>query len=152
MKTQADRRRQEAPFKVGDKVWLSTANLPLKVGTRKLAEKYTGPFLIKEKVAEEAWRLQLPANFKLHDVFHSSQLKGVLGEPRSRAPVVLDEAEEAEFEVQEVLAHRKVKGQDQYLIRWKGYTAYDDTWEPVPNLKNAQEALKKFKRKEKGPG
>ncbi len=55
MTKQADWRCQEAPFKVGDKDWLSTANLPLKVGTRKLAEKYTGPILIKEKVAEEAW-------------------------------------------------------------------------------------------------
>ena len=84
---------------MGDKVWLSTANLPLKVGMYKLAEKYTGPFLGKEKITEEAWQLQLPANFKLHDVFHSSQLKGVLDEPRSWVPVMLDEAEEADFEV-----------------------------------------------------
>ncbi len=96
---------------MGDKVWLSTANLPLRSGTRKLAEKFTGPFPVTQMVSPEAWRLQLPASMKIHDVFHSSQLRAVEGEPRSRAPVVLEDLAE-EFEVQEILAHRKVKGQD----------------------------------------
>ncbi len=75
------------------------------------------------------------------------------GEPRSWAPVLLEDSAEEEFEVQEVLAHCKVKGQDQYFIRWKGFTPYDDSWEPAPNLDNAQEALKRFqKKKNKGPG
>ena len=34
----------------------------------------------------------------------------------------------------------------QYLIRWKGYSAEHDTWEPETNLVNAKEALKEYKR------
>ena len=72
MKTQADKHRQEAVLEVGQKVWLATRHLPLRQGTRKLASKWTGPCTIKEKVAPEAWRLELPAGWKVHNVFHTS--------------------------------------------------------------------------------
>jgi hypothetical protein len=34
-----------------------------------------------------------------------------------------------------------VRGAEQLLVRWKGYGAFDDTWEPLKNLGNAQEAV-----------
>jgi hypothetical protein len=54
------------------KVWLATGHLPVCSGARKLAEKWTGPFTIIIQVTKEAWRLALPATWKIHDVFHSS--------------------------------------------------------------------------------
>ena len=53
-------------------MWLATAHLPLRQGTRKLAERFTGPFTVVEQVTTEAWRLQLPASMRIHPVFHSS--------------------------------------------------------------------------------
>ena len=32
----------------------------------------------------------------------------------------------------------------EYLTKWKGYADYDATWEPVENLKNAQEIIAEF--------
>ena len=37
---------------------------------------------------------------------------------------------------------------DKYLIRWKGFTAEGDTWERKENLKNAEELIKEFERRE----
>merc|ERR1719361_370089 len=38
------------------------------------------------------------------------------------------------FEVEDIVNHRIKKGKIEYLIRWKGYTPQDDSWEPEDNL------------------
>ena len=54
--------------------------------------------------------------------------------------------EEKEWEVEKILNKRKVQGRDKYLVRWKGCTAEEDTWESKENLKNAMELIKEFER------
>lgn len=48
MAARVDRRRRPAEIAVGQKVWLSTAHLPLRVGARKLSARWAGPFLVEE--------------------------------------------------------------------------------------------------------
>ena len=64
--------RREGSHAVDDKVWLSTKNLPLKLGTRKLAAIWAGPFVIRSTVGPVAYKLSLPEDWKIHDVFHVS--------------------------------------------------------------------------------
>ena len=52
--------------------------------------------------------------------------------------------DEIEYEVEKVLGKKKIQGRDHYLIKWKGYSNEDNTWEPSENLLNAQDALKDF--------
>jgi hypothetical protein len=73
----------------------------------------------------------------VHPVFHSSQLRPVVGPHRVPEPVVLDEQPADEFEVSHIVDSRMVRGKEQLLVRWKGYGAFDDTWEPLENLSNA---------------
>lgn len=41
---------------------------------------------------------------------------------------------------------KKGKAQVQYLVRWAGYTNRSDTWEPIGNLENAQDAINDYER------
>jgi len=42
--------------------------------------------------------------------------------------------EEAEYVVEAILDKRSTNGVTQYLLKWKGYTDDDNTWEPRENL------------------
>ncbi len=74
-KKQADRRRKDHPnFKVGDKVWLLRNNIVTTCPCAKLDYKRLGPFIAK-LVNLVACRLELPPQFKIHNVFHVSLLE-----------------------------------------------------------------------------
>ena len=68
----ANRARRDMQHEAGEKVWLATKHLPLKTGTRKLAAIWAGPFTILEAIGPVAYRLQLPDDWAIHNVFHVS--------------------------------------------------------------------------------
>jgi hypothetical protein len=152
-KAYADRRRHELSFNVGDKVFLNadrvnnivTRNRP----SRKLNDKRIGPYVITAKVGPVAYKLRLPRNIRVHPVFHVSQLEPAPPDPFKRVvppppPVITDDT--AEYEVEEILNHRKRRGILQFLVKWKGYPSDDSTWEPRGHLANAQEMLDEYVR------
>ena len=75
----ANRKRQLAPFKEGDFVYLSTKNITFEKGlARKLIPKYIGPYKILQDFGNQSFKLELLVHLKrrgVHDVFHSSLLR-----------------------------------------------------------------------------
>ena len=60
-------------MEVGGLAWLSSEHLDLAPGlSRKLADKFVGPFEVLEQVGEESYRLKLPSHWRVHDMFHLS--------------------------------------------------------------------------------
>ena len=145
--------RKTKPFKVNDKVWLESRNLKIPYQSRKLAPKREGPFTIKEVLGPVTYRLTLPRQWKIHNVFHAALLTpfketSFHGTTDTRPPPDLIEGEQ-EYEVEALLAHRKFRGRLQYLVKWKGYDNSENTWEPESNLTHMEDLLSEYKERRK---
>jgi hypothetical protein len=69
-------KRREVEIDVGQDVLLSTVNFKLAhPGTRKLLPKWVGPFKVIERIGKVAYKVELPPNLKMHNVFHVQLLK-----------------------------------------------------------------------------
>ena len=114
---------------VGDLALLSTRNLRMKGGPAKLQCRFVGPFKIIEVIGQQAYRLALPEDWKIHPVFHVSLLKNWrtanLQEDQPSPADVFPDVEEPYYEIEKILRWRKVKGNKkilkEYLVLWKGY-------------------------------
>ena len=147
-----DRSRKETEdWKKGDRVLLSTKDLVFKERpTRKLMERYIGPYVIEEVVSMNAVKLRLLTSMRIHPVVNVSQIvwykEQVKGQKKEQGkPVEVEGVEE--WEVEKILNKKKIRGVEKYLIWWKGFIAERDIWKRKENLKNAEEVLKEFEKR-----
>jgi hypothetical protein len=142
----ANKHRTQAPeFKKNDKVWLNSS-LILRNKNKKLKPRKLGPFKIIKKISPVTYKLDLPKKYRIHPIIHVSELEPYYEDNFNRTqapppPVIIDDEEE--YEVEKILDKRKHYGKIQYLIKWKGYSLSDASWEPESNL-NCPELIKEF--------
>ncbi|KAK3518105.1 hypothetical protein QTP70_033331 [Hemibagrus guttatus] len=138
-RTTADLRRSQAPaYQPGQKVWLSTRDIKLRLPCKKLSPRFIGPFTIVCQVNPVTYRLQLPPEYKIHSVFHVSLLKphhpsvllstepDVTEEPP--LPLLVDDR--TAYLVKEILDSRRRGSRLEYLVDWEGYGPEERSWVP----------------------
>jgi transposase InsO family protein len=153
MRTNYDRHRNQArTYQPGDKVFLEATNISTTQPSKKLAAKRYGPFAIKEKIGDGAYRLDLPSNWAIHPVinemlltpYHSPAFPNQQTQENWIPDIV---GEEEEYEVEEVRDSRRKGRGIQFLVHWKGYPDEEDTWLPKSQLSNATEAIQEFSKR-----
>ena len=152
-----DKHVKEITFDIGSYGYVHTTNLrsPTDV-SRKLTPKWAGPFRIIEKVGNVAYKLKLPQSLldkNVHDVFNVNKLHKY--NPRQiiykdgnellpPGPELIEG--EYEWEVESIVGKRKYRNTNMYLVHWKGWNRYHDSWELESELVNAKDAIDLYNR------
>ncbi len=134
-----DKHVKPRSYTLGDKVWLNSKYIKNK-RNRKLEAKFFGPFLVLHPVGKQAYKIELPKKWRIHEVFHVSLLEqDTTRKGRVETAIELDEDNSEEYEVKaicdsEVYAKESDSGQLlglYYLVSWKDYPEEENTWEPT---------------------
>jgi hypothetical protein len=143
-------RKQAPTFQEGDLVWLEGRNLQTVQPAAKLAPKRHGPFKVIQVMSEVNYRLELPAQWSIHPVFHIDLLTPYRETPLhganyKRPPPDLIEGEE-EYEVEKILSsqHFGWGRKLQYLVKWKGYPDSENQWVAKDDV-FVEQAIREFK-------
>ena len=163
-RAQFDQRHTHRGFQLGDLVWVEakhlTENIMNRESYRKLSPRWHGPLVVTERFfsdqqralpeldrgAPVAYRLKLPPQWRIHDVFAQHRLKACTTAEdafarRSKVPapakVIVDG--QAQTHVDRILARRvrttkKGKKVEEFQVRWTGYSKAHDEWKTRDDL------------------
>ena len=137
----------------GTKVWLNSKYIKTKQN-RKLETKFFGPFQMLYPVDKQAYKLELPKKWRIHNVFHMSLLeKDTTRKERVEKIPELDVGDNSEeYEVEAIWdsALYAIKSKLghlpglYYLVAWKGYLKEKNIWEPVLAVQHLRKLISSF--------
>ena len=136
----ANRQRRAQPqYKAGDMVMLDSRNIRKQLKatgkSAKFYNRFLGPFkIIRARPETSTYELELPPEYSIHSSFHANLLRPYVANDRTHFPAreppypLSIIPEDNQYEVEQILEHRKRHRQTQYKVRWKGYSMEDDSW------------------------
>ena len=134
MKRQADRSRKEAEeYRVGNKILISMKDFSMELmkrATKKLMEKFIGPYVVRKIVSKNTVKLELPALLRIHLVVNVRRIVKYREQVKGQKKILLPSVEvdgEKEYVVEEILNKQERKGKTKYLVKWKEYTVEENT-------------------------
>lgn len=141
------------PYRKGDQVMLSMENIRTLRPMKKLDLRQSGPFTVLDEIGSHAYRIQLPATMKVHNVFHASLLRPYTpasypGQATEPPPPIETADNVLEYEVAAIIDSRNNprSGRLEYLVEWLGYEGTDEHagWEPKEHLEGSDELILDF--------
>jgi hypothetical protein len=99
-----------------------------------------------ERIGKVAYKVELPPNLKMHNMFHVQLLKKYRDNGKVQPPPPPIEIDDSlKYEVERVLGHREVKRgkgtRKEFLVKWLGYDHEHNTWEPEKHLTHCEDLL-----------
>ena len=144
-----DTRHKPESFEEGSYVLLSTQNIRMKGTPSKLKRRFAGPFKILQRIGNQAYKLDLPDSWHIHNVFHVSLLKRWIEQSyrtvdaTAQPELDLDLDQPTEYEVEKIIRKRRVMKRNgrfshwEYLTMWTGFPIDYATWEPTSSFTDA---------------
>ena len=133
-------------FKLSDYVWLQIEKRRLKNVSKhpkvKLAPRFYGPFCVTEVINPNAYRLDIPLHWKIHNSFHVSLLHKFKGNspatPIIEDPPLLEDDEEL-LVPESIVDHdltttRTGIEYHRYLVKYKNHSLEECQWLPASSL------------------
>jgi len=154
-KPSADSRRQQLlDFQARQAVFIKSQYFRMTCPSKKLSEKYLGPYKIIAQPSPQSFTLRLPDTMRaVHPVFHVSMLEPATPNPFQQcseplpAPIIIDG--EPEYEISKIV-DSKIDCQRAckllYKVIWLGYEDTDNNseWLPATELEHAKELVNDF--------
>ena len=122
MKLNANKSHLAAPdYTISQQVWLATKTLWLTRTSRKLTERWLGPYTIISLAGPNAVKLKLPRSLQIHPIINISRVKPYLGPiegqtPYHPGPVHMTEDRDNEWEVDHIVDSHLKNKKLEYLI------------------------------------
>ncbi|XP_019158364.1 PREDICTED: uncharacterized protein LOC109155092 [Ipomoea nil] len=140
MREQYDKHHKEVNFEPNQWVWIRLQHYRQHSLARrkfhKLSPRWYGPYKFLQRIGPVAYRVELPENCRIHNVFHVSKLKAFVGDPPSQLPTLPPITDgRLVRQPQRVLRSRLNRGSPEILVVWKGISADDATWEQLHDFK-----------------
>ena len=154
----ADRRQKHLKpitLEVGDLVLLNTENYNLQLPSLKLSPKWIGPLKVLLIRGPNTVLIEVPPRLqRIEPIQNVLHLKKYVSLPAwvgptlvAPPPDMVDDHEE--YEVDDILSHRKEGTKTEYLVLFKNFGPEDDLWLPQRNLVNAPDVLKAYHDRQK---
>jgi hypothetical protein len=143
MKTAYDKHKRDLFFAPNDMVLLRTIHITL-AGKRKFLPRFLGPLKVTRPIGTNAYELELPPTWKIHNVFNVSLLKPFYARKHDPAttlqptlPQILDDFSVA---VDSITGHKFVNLKNKlspslmYKVHFVDTPYEEDTWEHLSNI------------------
>ena len=138
-------------YALGDEIWLNTRNMQTKRPSKKLSDKFDGPFPITKIISPHVYKLELPRDWTIHPVFHTNFFRPGSTDPLPSqlttlpppAPIIDDESQDT-WEMTKILNFKLHRNKLQLLVDWAGDRPY---WQPFENVTGTLDALNQYYRK-----
>ncbi len=122
-------------YQTGDRVWLSTRDIRLRLPCKKQSPCYIGPFPIIRQINEVIYELKLPDYYRISPSFHVSLLKPYTNRTHISPSAELEvppppeiNSNETIFRVKETLDSQQRGGCLQYLVDCEEYGPEERSW------------------------